>query len=158
MRRLIAMGAVAILALAAVPLTNAGSTAVTRHVDGNIIVSNPGPQTWMARFEVRTGGDAVQFGYLELFGIGGDVVGQIHEFAVYKVDYFKSPSGAQGATLWMSECRIIPAESPCTDTADAYSVIDGSAIGQNDTFMGTYGWTVDSGNLSIYSTGGQNTQ
>jgi hypothetical protein len=64
---------------AAVPLTSAGTTPVTKHVDGSIVALEPGGSTWMARFEVRTSG-VIRFGYLELDGIGGEVAGQIHEF------------------------------------------------------------------------------
>jgi len=157
MRRLIGIGAVALLVLAAaVPLTSAGTTPVTRHVDGSVVALEPGGATWLARFEVRTTSGLVQFGYLELYGIGGEVAGQIHEFTVDGVDYYKTSSGAQGATLRMQECRIIPTESSCF--ASPYQVSDGSTVGKHDTFMGQIGWTIQSGNISIYSTGGQNGQ
>ena len=160
MRRLIAIGAVALLVLAAVPLVNAstppatGMALVTRHVDGSVVVlENPG-RTWLARFEVRTTpSGAVQFGYFELYGIGGDVQGQIHEFTVDHVNYTRTASGAQGATLDMQECVIIPSR-PCFPSP--YQVSDGSTVGQGDTFMGQLGWTVQSGNISIYTTIGQN--
>jgi hypothetical protein len=43
MRRLIAIGAVALLVLAvAVPLTSAGTTPVTKHVEGSVKVITPG--------------------------------------------------------------------------------------------------------------------
>jgi hypothetical protein len=157
MRRLIAIGAVALLVLvAAVPLTSAGSTPVTKHVDGSVVVLEPGGRTWLARFEVRTISSNVEFGYLELYGIGGAVAGEIHQFSVDGVDYYKTPSGARGATLDMQECKIVPSDPPCFFSP--YQVSDGSAIGQDDTFMGQIGWTVESGNISIYSTGGQNQQ
>lgn len=157
MRRLIAIGAVALLVLAAaVPLTSAGTTPVTRHVDGSVVVLEPGGRTWMARFEVRTTSGVVQFGYLELYGIGGVVAGQIHQFSVDGVDYYKTASGAQGATLRMQECTIVPSVQPCF--ASPYEVSDGSTVGKADTFMGQIGWTVQSGNIAIYSTGGQNGQ
>ncbi|MFI5258139.1 MAG: hypothetical protein ACHQ01_00795 [Candidatus Limnocylindrales bacterium] len=155
MRKLIVIGAVALLVLAAaVPLTSASTTPITKHVDGTIVVSENANRTWLARFEVRTTSDVVQFGYLELYGIGGEVAGQIHEFTVYHVDYYKTASRAQGATLRMQECLIVPSRPACFDSP--YEVSDGSAVGQNDTFMGQIGWTVQSGNISIYSTGGQN--
>jgi hypothetical protein len=154
MRRLIAIGAVALVVLAAaVPLTSAGSTPLTRHVDGSIVVLEPGGRLWMARFEVRTTSGAVQFGYMELYGIGGDPAGEIHQFAVDDVDYYKTPSGAQGATLYMQECKIVPSAPPCF-----YSPYELSDDGTDDTFMDQLGWTVQSGNISIYTTGGQNQQ
>ena len=158
-----------------VPIASSGTASVTKHVDGNIIASNAS-QTWIARFEVRTtpSGD-VQFGYIELYGIGGIVAGiggtvaggvkvagvggDIHEFTVNHVSYFKTASGAQGATLTMTECRIIwTLPSPPTDvcTPVMYQVADGSAVGQPDTFLDNLGWTVESGNVSIYSTTNQN--
>ena len=163
MRRLLAIGAMALLVLAvAVPLTSATTTPLTKHVDGSVVVVESPTRTWLARFEVRTTpAGVVQFGYFELYGIGQDQLGEIHEFTVDKVDYFKNPSGAQGATLWMHECLIVPKPGTppyCWDDGNTYSVVDGSVIGQADTFMGTYGWVVDSGNISIYSTGGQNSQ
>jgi hypothetical protein len=152
MHRLAIFGAIALLLFAFVP-ASAGTTTVTKHVDGSVVVAENADRTWLARFEVRTtrSGD-VQFGYLELYGIGGQVAGQIHEFTVYHVDYYRASSGAQGAKLWMQECVIVPS-SPCQDDGDGYRVTDGP-----DTFMDWLGWTVQSGNISIYSTGGQNQQ
>jgi hypothetical protein len=156
-RRLMVMGAIALLVLAAaVPLTSASTTPVTKHVDGSIVVSENANRTWLARFEVRTTSNVVQFGYLELYGIGGEVAGQIHEFSVNHVAYYKTASGAQGASLGMQECVIVPSQPSCFDST--YEVSDGSAVGQGDTFLGWLGWTVQSGNISIYSTGGQNGQ
>jgi hypothetical protein len=163
MRRLIALGAIALLALAVVPLTSAGTTLTTRHVDGTVIVVENASRIWFAKFEVRTtpAGD-VQFGYLDLYGIRDtDVAGEIHEFAINHVDYYRTPSGAQGATLSLEECRMVPyppdpAGPQCT-TGD-YTVSDGAAVGQPDTFLGFLDWTVESGNISIYSTPGQNGQ
>jgi hypothetical protein len=160
MRRFIAVGAIAILVgLVALPLTSAGSTPVTRHVDGTAKVFEPargdhGERQWLARFEVRTTAGAVDFGYMHLYGIDGDVAGQIHEFSVYKVDYYKTASGAQGATLWTEECFIVPS-APCQDDGADYQVSD---KGAQDTFLANANWTVVSGNISIYSTGGQNIQ
>lgn len=154
MRRLIALGAVALFILAAsVPLTNAATTPVTRHVDGSITVLEPGGRLWLARFEVRTTAGVVQFGYMELYGIGGDPAGTIHEFTVDGVDFYKTPSGAQGATLHMQECIVAPDPQPCDSSP--YELSDG---GLNDTFMPQLGWAIQSGNISIYSTGGQNGQ
>jgi len=158
-RRLIGMGAIAFLVLAvAVPLTSASATPVTRHVDGSVVVLEPAfNRTWLARFEVRTTpSGAVQFGYFELYVIGGDPAGEIHEFTVDHVNYYKTPSGAQGATLQMQECKIVPPSQPCFYSP--YQVSDGSTVGKGDTLMGQLGWTVQSGNISIYSTGGQNGQ
>jgi hypothetical protein len=156
MRRLIAIGTVALLVLVVVPLTSAGTTPVTKHVDGSVVVWEPNndspDRTWMARFEVRTLSGKVQFGYLELYGIGGNVAGQIHEFSIDSVDYYRTPSGALGARLHMQECVINPS-TPCFPSD--YVVTDGSAVHQGDTFMDFLGWKVQSGNLSIYSTGGQ---
>ena len=52
----------------------------------------------------------------------------------------------------MEECIIIP-KTPCFNVD--YDVSDG---GSNDTFLASIGWQVELGNISIYSTGGQNTQ
>lgn len=69
-----------------------------------------------------------------------------------KVDYYRAPFRAQGATLQMQECIMVPRfYSP-------YQVSDGSAVRQGDTFMGQLGWTVQSGNISIYTTSGSNGQ
>jgi hypothetical protein len=162
MRRLIALGAViALLLIAVVPLASAGSTVTTKHVDGTVKVFEPnwGGREWLARFEVRTTSGVVQFGYLELYGVTPDNnAGQIHEFSVTGVDYYKTSTGAQGATLHMEECIILPPSDPaCFAGVDvAYPVSDGSP----DTFMDQEGnaWTVESGNISIYTTAGQNTQ
>ena len=72
------------------------------------------------------------------------------------VDYYKTSTGAQGATLHMEECIIIPAAECFTDVDEAWPVSDGSP----DTFMDFVGnaWTIKSGNISIYTTAGQNTQ
>jgi hypothetical protein len=159
-RRIIAIGVVALLVLAvSVPLTSAGTTPVTKHVDGTIKVYEPAlSREWLARFEVRTTSGVVQFGYLELYGLTGEVAnpneGQIHEYSVKSVDYHKTPTGAQGATLHMEECIINP-PTPCFDVD--YHVSDG---GSADTFLDNVvpSWQVVSGNISIYSTGGQNGQ
>lgn len=159
MRRLIAIGALALLVLAVVPFAAAGTTVPTKHVDGTVKVLEPaggdhGTREWLATFEVRTTAGAVTFGYLHLSGItpgvGGNG-GQIHEFIVNGVDYYRVGTG-QGATLFMDECPIIPSEA-CFPSN--YDVSDGGA---NDTFLGSIGWSVESGNISIYTTGGQNTQ
>jgi hypothetical protein len=154
MRRLFAVGAVALLLVlaAAVQFTSASTTPVIKHVDGSVMVAESPSRTWLARFEVRTTSGVVQFGYLELYGTGADQLGEIHQFTVDSVDYYKTPSGAQGATLHMQECIMIPA-TPCFPSE--YTVSDG---GSNDTFLESLGWTVQSGNISIYSTGGQNGQ
>jgi len=162
-RRFIVVGAVVLLVLAAaVPLTNASATpvttAVTKHVDGSVVVWEPtdGGRTWLSRFEVRTTpSGTVDFGYFELYGISGDVMGQIHEFSVYHVDYYRTPSRAQGATLSMTECVIIP-PTPCFPSP--HQVSDGSMVGQGDTLMSQLGWVVQSGNVSIYTTSDQNSQ
>jgi hypothetical protein len=136
-------------------LASAGTT-VTKHVDGSVKVFEPanGGRQWLARFEVRTTSDVVQFGYMHLYGIGGNVAGQIHEFSVYRVDYYSTSTGAKGATLWMEECFISPV-MPCVDDHGTYQISDG---GTTDTFLANLGWTVESGNISIYSTSGQNVQ
>ncbi len=153
MRRLIAIGALALLVLAAVPFASAGSTAPTKHVDGTIQVLEPaadkhGEREWLARFEVRTTAGGVQFGYMHLYGVSGDVTGQIHEFSVNGVDYYRTDAGAQGATLWVEECLIKPAKG-CLPPGD-YVVSDGGTV---DTFMPQLGWVIESGNISIYTTG-----
>ena len=161
MRRLVAVGALAMLVgLVALPLTSAGSTPVTKHVDGTVKVFEPardghGDRQWLARFEVRTTAGTVDFGYMHLYGIVGDVAGQIHEFSVYDVQYYKTASGAQGATLFTEECFIVPSDKPCQDDGGDYQVSD---KGSQDTFLANAGWEVLSGNVSIYATGGPNTQ
>jgi hypothetical protein len=157
MRRLIAVGAVVLLVLAmAVPLASAGSTPLMRHVDGTVVVAEPGDRTWFAKFEVRTTPEGVvQFGYLELYGIGGGPAGEIHQFTIDAVEYYKTDSGARGARLHMQECRIVPSQ-PCFYSP--YEVSDGASVGEDDTFMGQIGWVVQSGNISIYSTPGQSQQ
>ncbi len=161
MRRLITVGAIALFVLAAVPFVSAGTTPVTKHVDGTVKVFEPAlSREWLARFEVRTTSGVVQFGYLELYGLTGGVdepnVGQIHEYSVKSVDYFKTPTGAQGAMLHMEECIINP-PSGCLDFPVDYRVSDG---GSADTFLDNVNpaWEVVSGNISIYTTGGQNSQ
>ncbi len=159
MRRLIAIGALVLLVLAAVPFASAGSTVTMKHVDGSITTSEPtNGHVWIARFEVRTTlAGVVDFGYLELYGIGGPVAGEIHQFTVEHVTYFKTASGARGATFHLNECPIIPSV-PCFDPTDVYTVTDGSAVGQPDTFVAGLGWSVDSGNISIYTTSDENAQ
>ncbi len=154
MRRLIAVGAIALLVLAVVPLTSAGTTVTTKHVDGSVRVIEPNSGSeWLARFEVRTVSGAVEFGYFELYGITPDLnLGQIHVFDVSGVDYYRTLTGARGATLHMDECIMIP-ETPC-----AYSPYEVSDGGADDTFMPELDWEIESGNISIYTTGGQNTQ
>jgi hypothetical protein len=158
-RRLVAVGAVvALLLIAAVPFVSAGTTVPTKHVDGTVKVYEPSlDRYWLARFEVRTTPGVVQFGYLELYGNtpkdeghpDGNL-GEIHEFDVTGVDYYKTPTG-QGATLFMNECIMVP-PTPCFESN--YTVSDGSP----DTFLANLGWSVESGNISIYTTGGQNSQ
>ncbi len=158
MRRLIAIGALALLVVATVPIASADTTVATKHVDGTVKVFEPAlNRTWLSRFEVRTTPSGeVQFGYLELYGLTGKVrqpnAGQIHEYSVKSVDYYTTPTGAQGAKLHMEECVINPPGS-CFDVE--YWVSDG---GSTDTFLANAGWQVVSGNISIYTTGGQNQQ
>ncbi len=168
MRRIIGIAALAFLVLAAaslaivattaarvVPLSSPDATVVTRHVDGTVKVREPardghGARTWLARFEVRTTSGDVRFGYLHLFGVDGDVAGQVHESGVDHVDYGPT-SGGQQATLRMEECPIIPSR-PCFPTE--YRVVDGSP----DAFLADLGWTILSGDISIYSTTGQDSR
>ena len=162
MRRLIALGAIVLFVLAAVPLASGSTTPVVKHVDGTVSVWEPPKsedagttRTWLARFEVRTTTTGtVQFGYLELYGTGSEQLGEIHQYAIDQVNYFKTTSGAQGATLEMHECIMVPAQACFPAT---YQVSDG---GLNDTFNANFDnpWVVQSGNISIYSTGGQNGQ
>ena len=161
MRRLIAIGALALLVVGVVPFTSAGSTVTMKHVDGSITTSEPtNGHAWIARFEVRTRpSGAVDFGYLELYGIPGSTVeGQIHQFTVEGVTYFKTASGAKGATFHLTECVIVPVSAPCGDPSDVYVVTDGAAVGEPDTFVAGLGWSLDSGNISIYTESGQNSQ
>ena len=156
MRRLIVLGAAALRVLVTVPIASAATTSVTtKHVDGTIVASESGG-AWIARFEVRTTSGVVQFGYLELYGIDGSKSGQIIQFPVDRVEYFKTASGAQGARLYMHECHFVP-YAPCWD-GDVYDLTDGSAVGQEDTILASLGWIVESGNISIYTTNGQNSQ
>ncbi len=165
MRRLVVLAAAGLLMLALVPMASAATTSTTtRHVDGTVKVHEPAyDRDWLARFEVRTtpAGD-VQFGYLHLYGITDDSTvnnngGAIHEFSVNHVDYYRTATG-QGATLYMEECIISNPESepvpPSRCFASDYQVSDGHP----DTFLAYLGWTVESGNISIYTTGGQNSQ
>ena len=160
MRRIVAIAVAALVLLAAIPLVTADAASTMRHVDGSITTSeSKNDHVWIARFEVRTtpGGD-VDFGYLELYGIGGGVKGQIHEFTVEDVTYFKTQAGAPGALFHLTECPILPT-GPCVDPTDVYRVTDGASVHQDDTFVDELGWTVDSGNISIYTTSsGQNQQ
>jgi hypothetical protein len=155
MRRLIAIGAVALLVLVAVPFASAGTTTVTKHVDGSLVVLSPGGFEFIARFEVRTTpSGVVRFGYMELYGINAPVGGKIIQFTIKHVDYKKTASGAQGATFSDSqECRMTPWQA-CFPSG--YSMTDGSGVGEPDTFLDN--WTIESGDISIYTTGGQNQQ
>ena len=168
MRRLIVLVSAALLVLALVPMASAAMTGTTtKHVDGTVKVYEPahGGREWLARFEVRTTpAGHVQFGYLHLYGItatntvGVNNAGSIHEFSVNHVDYSRTASGGQGATLHMEECVIIAPELvpayPGTCFPSIYDVSDGTP----DTFLSSSGWTVESGNISIYTTSGQNSQ
>lgn len=159
MRRLLAAGAViALLVMAAAPFTSAGTSVTTRHVDGSVTVHEPSlDRDWLARFEIRTttSGD-VLFGYLELYGItpvttehpDGNL-GQIHQYVIHHVDYARTATG-QAATLRMDECIMIP-QTACQHSD--YDVADGP-----DAFLSNAGWSVVEGNISIYSTTGQNAQ
>ncbi len=171
MRRLVVLAAAALLVLALVPMASAATTGTTtKHVDGTVKVyepSRPGvPEAryWLARFEVRTtpDGDTVYFGYMHLYGITHDNnAGAIHEFSVTSVDYSRTATG-QRAILHMEECIIIGeplpvAQSQCSGSD--YQVSDGF----HDTFnpvglTGPEAWGVESGNISIYTTSGQNSQ
>ena len=171
MRRLIVLAAAALLVLALVPMASAATTSTTtKHVDGTVKVfepSRPGvpnARYWLARFEVRTSPDGatVHFGYMHLYGITpGNNAGAIHEFSVSKVDYSRTAAG-QRATLHMEECIIIGEPLPVPPSQcfpSNYRVSDGSP----DTFnpvglTGTEAWSVYSGNISIYTTSGQNSQ
>ncbi len=163
MRRLVVLTAVALLVLALVPLASAATTSTTtKHVDGTVMVHEPlYDREWLARFEVRTTpAGTVKFGYLHLYGItddssvdNGNNGGAIHEFGVNHVDYYKTATG-QGATLYLEECIISNPESepaaPSRCFASTYRVSDGSP----DTFLANLGWTVESGNVAIYTTSG----
>lgn len=155
MRRLITLGAAAILVLAAATsLASAATTPLTKHVDGSVVVYEPSlDRTWMARFEVRTTSGVVEFGYLEMYGLtAGKNGGEIHQYSIDSVDYYRTESGAQGATLYMQECIMVP-YTPCFPVD--YLVSD---KGQDDTFLANLDWEITSGNISIYTTGGQNGQ
>jgi hypothetical protein len=168
MRRLIVLAAAALLVLALVPMASAATTSTTtKHVDGTVKVFEPTrtgvtARYWLARFEVRTSPDGatVYFGYMHLYGITPDNnAGAIHEFSVTKVDYSRSAT-RQRATLHMEECIITDQESFAGNCfASDYQVSDGSP----DTFnpvglTGTEAWSVYSGNISIGTTSGQNSQ
>ncbi len=160
MRRFIAAGAViALLVLTAVPFTSAGTTVAMKHVDGSITTHELSTDhVWIARFEARTTpAGAVQFGYLELYGIGGSVRGEIHEFRIDAVHYFRDARG-QGAAFDVTEWRIVPDEAYIGEGGGVYTVTDGATVGKPDTFVAGLGWTVDSGNISIYTTNSQNVQ
>jgi hypothetical protein len=168
MRRLIVLVAAALLVLALVPMASAATTSTTtKHVDGTVKVFEPTrtgvvERYWLARFEVRTSPDGatVYFGYMHLYGITpNNNAGAIHEFSVTSVTYSKTPTG-QAATLHMEECIIVDQEtSPGNCFPSDYRVSDGSP----DTFnpvglTGNEAWSVVSGNISIYTTSGQNSQ
>jgi hypothetical protein len=53
---------------------------------------------------------------------------------------------------------VIVSYAPCADPSDVYTVTDGSRVGEPDTFVAVLGWTVDSGNISIYTSSDQNVQ
>lgn len=171
MRRLIVLASAALLVLALVPMASAATTTTTtKHVDGTVKVFEPArdgvpnARYWLARFEVRSSPDGatVYFGYMHLYGITPDNnAGAIHEFSVSKVDYSRNATG-QRATLHMEEC-IISGEAlpvpPSQCFVSNYRVSDGSP----DTFnpaglTGSATWSVDSGNIAIYTTSGQNSQ
>jgi hypothetical protein len=161
-RRLLAIAAAALLVMVAVPLSSAGSTTVaTKHVDGTVKVYEPAyGREWLARFEVRTTpSGVVQFGYMHLYGITAGVdhpnAGEIHEFSITSVSYSKTTAGQQ-AWLGLEECVIYPYQ-PCFQPG-VYQVIDGSTVGQPDQFENYIGWSVESGNISIYTTSDQNSQ
>ena len=171
MRRLIVLASAALLVLALVPMASAATTTTTtKHVDGTVKVFEPArdgvpyARYWLARFEVRTSPDGatVYFGYMHLYGITPDNnAGAIHEFSVTNVDYSRTATG-QRATLHMEECIIIGEPLPVPPSQcfpSNYRVSDGSP----DTFnpvglTGSATWSVDSGNISIYTTSGQNSQ
>ena len=172
MRRLTVLLAAALLVLALVPIASAATTtATTRHVDGTVKVLEParagGPDElryWLARFEVRTSPDGtkVYFGYMHLYGITpNNNAGAIHEFSVKSVNYYRTPTGP-GASLVMEECIIVDAESDpgaCLDSN--YDVADASPDAFNPQGLsGAATWSVvpGFGNISIYSTSGQNSQ
>lgn len=173
MRRLIVLVAAVAIVLALVPMASAATTSTTtKHVDGTVKVLEPArsgvpyPRDWLARLEVRTSpdGDTVYFGYMHLYGITnddprGNNAGAIHEFSVKSVTYSKTTTGL-GATLHMEECILIDKQAaPGNCFASDYQVSDGFP----DTFnpvglTGSATWSVDSGNISIYTTTGQNSQ
>jgi hypothetical protein len=136
-------------------LASAGTTTSTRHVDGSLVVLSTGGYQFIARLEVRTTPSGeVQFGYMELYGINTPVGGKIIQFTISHVDYYMTASGAMGARFSDSqECRMTPWE-PCFPSG--YYMTDGSAVGQPDTFLGD--WVIQKGDISIYTTSGQNTQ
>jgi hypothetical protein len=148
MRRLIAAGAIALLTLAAVPLASAvvAPPLTTTIIDGSVFVTENESRSWYSRFEVRATAGAVDFGYLEIDGLPGTSAGEIHQFLVESVELYTTTAGARGAILHMQECRIIPSEA-CFSSD--YQVSDGSAVGQDDTFLDNLGWTVTAGNISI---------
>ena len=167
MRRLVVLAAAVMLVLALVPITSAATTTTTtKHVDGTVKVYEPawGGREWLARFEVRTTpAGEVQFGYLRLLGITpSNNAGSIHEFSVNRVNYYRTATGQSGATLYMEECLIIDPETnppyPGQCFTSNYEVSDGAAIHQADTFLANLGWTVESGNISTYTTAGSNSQ
>ena len=171
MRRLIVLASAGLLVLALVPMASAATTSTsTKHVDGTVKVHEPArpgvpyPRDWLARFEVRTSpnGATVYFGYLHLYGITPDNnAGAIHEFSVSKVDYSRTATG-QRATLHMEECIISGEALPVPTSqcfASDYQVSDGSPNTFNPVGLtGSATWSVDSGNISIYTTSGQNSQ
>jgi hypothetical protein len=95
----------------------------------------------------------VWYGWFELYGLTPTVnQGQIHVYDVKGVTYSRTATG-QGAVLHMDEYGGV------LDVGHVdYDVFDGSPNGSRDTLLSAIGWVRETGNISIYSTGGQNGQ
>ena len=160
MRKFVAIGAAVLLTLAiAAPLATAGTTTAPKTVTGSFIGTYSGDggggAPVMFRFEVRTDASgAVQFGYYQQQPLP-DPNGWSSVGVVDSVRFFRDASGAKAARLNITECNIASGE--CNDQA-VVTVTDGKP----DTFCGgescQWPYSIDDGNIAIFTTGGQNGQ
>ncbi len=159
MRKLVAIGAAALLILAvAVPVATGGTTTTPKSVTGSFIGTYTGPNAdgnyhVVFRFEVRTDASgAVTFGYFQQQPLGPNTVSTVA--VVDSARFYRNASGAKAAELRLTECD--PATGECNDEAVVF-VTDGTP----DTFCGgdtcQYPYSVDDGNIAI-TMGGQNGQ
>lgn len=163
MRKFLVLGAAALLMLAiAVPMATAGTTTAPKTVTGSFLGTYTGAEPLadtpnMFRFEVRTDASgAVTFGYYQSQPVGHPEWSTVA--VVDSVQFFRDSSGAKAARLHLTECAVDL--GGCNDQV-VVVVTDGSP----DTFCGgtptepcKWPFSVDDGNIAIFSTGGQNGQ